>query len=341
MTPVTFPLLKLPLLTIKHVFLVMTMEQIYDFSYCSKKAQRILKACNGKNVEICVKFSGDCQIHFHRKNQLSETFSLCLRNIIPGCSWSRNFLHSTNDRSIQLKFSTSPLTAAISRLDHLFNSFDTEIRGFYIDGDCVQRDFRPLVQSICLRKNVFTDVGIFGSIERGDLKYFIENCTTRGTFRAVFEIERPYNLNLNAKMIILKNSAWLTVSNLMTTNFETGLVTEPQWNLNDWITLLNAWKNGWNPKMSHLITKSDHFDFQYLSDNLPFGIIREETVVRICQHEMRTPNTHLIEGGVDIRSNDGKLATIFGSGEFSSVIEVHVWDEQSSDAFSENPENPE
>ncbi|CAL2046826.1 unnamed protein product [Caenorhabditis brenneri] len=121
MTPVTFPLLKLPLLTIKHVFLVMTMEQIYDFSYCSKKAQRILKSCNVKNVEISV--------------------------------------------------------------------------------------------------------------------YFID-----------------------------------------------------------------------------------------FAENLTFGTIREETVVRNCQYELGTPKTHQVKGGVDIRSNDGKLATIFGSGVRSCATEIHVWD---------------
>ncbi|EGT31979.1 hypothetical protein CAEBREN_07998 [Caenorhabditis brenneri] len=50
-------------------------------------------------------------------------------------------------------------------------------------------------------------------------------------------------------------------------------------------------------------------------------------VMTMEQIELGTPKTHQIKGGVDIRSNDGKLATIFGSGVRSCATEVHVWDE--------------
>ncbi|CAL2046824.1 unnamed protein product [Caenorhabditis brenneri] len=328
MTPVTFPLLKLPLLTIKHVFLVMTMEQIYDFSYCSKKAQGTLKSCNGKNVEISVYFSGDCKINFHRKNQWTENFSLYLKNIIPGCSKSEHFFESSNGRNIQLNSSPEPLEAAMSIIDHLFNTFDMEVSEFFIDGDCVQHHFRSMVQSFFQRQNVLNNVLSFGLIDREDLKYFIENSTVRNGFGASYlTIENPYNLNLNIKELSIEYAEWLTVSNLLTTSFETGIIVALEWTLNDFITFLNAWKDGWNPKLSHLKISSYNFYFQDFAENLPFGTIREDTVVRNCQYELGTPKTHQIKGGVDIRSNDGKLATVFGSGVRSCATEIHVWDE--------------
>ncbi|CAL2046827.1 unnamed protein product [Caenorhabditis brenneri] len=317
----------------------MEMEELFDLSHCSEKTQRYLKACYGKHLHLCVQISGDTHFSFYIKNQYDDTFDLCLKNTFFGSNQSKiyNSLREPfrqSHRTIQLSSSQTPLEGVTSMVHHFLESFDLEIGELFIDLDCVENQFCILLQSLLKERKTLKNFNITGSIDREQLKYLLENYTFVDSFVAEITPETPCNLNLNSKLIHLEPAEWLTVTNLLSMSFETCALNKVKFQLDDWVTILNAWRNGWNPKMYHLEIEGD-LEYQSIVNHLSLGTIRENSVVRLAKfYSIYSTGSsccaYEIKGGYDITREDGEVATVYGFDDWQNFVGFHVWDNQAT-----------
>ncbi|CAL2046823.1 unnamed protein product [Caenorhabditis brenneri] len=233
-------------------------------------------------------------------------------------------------RIIQLPSSQTPFEGVTSMVHHFLESFDLEIGELFIDLDCVQNQFCTLLQSVLKHQKTLKNISISGSIDREQLKYLLENYTFTDSFVAEIKPETPCHLNLNSKLIHFEPAEWVAVPNLLSMSFETCALKKVKFELEDWVAILSAWKNGWNPRMYHLSITGD-LEYQSIVNNLSIGTMREKRVVRLAEfYSIEFWCATDIEGGYDITRGDGKVATVYSFEDYPKYIEIHVWDNQTT-----------
>ncbi|KAF1760550.1 hypothetical protein GCK72_008799 [Caenorhabditis remanei] len=145
----------------------------------------------------------------------------------------------------------------------------------------------------------------------------------------IFDLKHEYEiapincgvLNVEEVRIFTKTSKnpvnWFTVEQMMRTNCSKMILGACTFDENDLNQFIKGWINGNNSKMELFITVVKTIDFALVFDGIEVDV-RDPMLVRPFYSSMLThPLEFLIVGGLDIRRNDGTVASIQPGAEFA------------------------
>ncbi|EFO94418.1 hypothetical protein CRE_13378 [Caenorhabditis remanei] len=335
------PILKLPFIPLNYIIQHFNPLAILDFSLLSRKCRYIIKSTNLEKYDMGLSFHSDQYlIRFQRKDIFLFYFSVDMLRARNKYLQTKISPFTNNGNEVSIEF-------AKFWVNYVCDLFRTKFNWLFLNSNASIEHMSAVAEwtksliSECWCCYFAGDDANSESITR-----FFEIANFPIRF-LVFDLKHEYEiapinfgvLNAEEVRIFTKTSKnpvnWFTVEQMMRTNCSKMILGACTFDENDLNQFIKGWINGNNSKMEVFITVVKTIDFVLVFDGIEVDV-RDPMLVRPFYSSMLThPLEFLIVGGLDIRRNDGTVASIQRGLEFAGPRIMHyftmvVWPQGSS-----------
>ncbi|CAL2037980.1 unnamed protein product [Caenorhabditis brenneri] len=334
-----FHIFRLPSVALSEAIHIFELHDLVRLSICSLKSQNLTRGALKRSVKvpinvtlakrtkIGIKLKGDFLyselFYVHEATDLPQNYDLIRigNHTIPVTKFDNECLKT---------YWEDPIEGIKILGDYVTNFFNSsQITHFGIYAIRSPLDPRNLLNWINNKQETI-DECIYeyeGSTDK-EISYFLDNCKVTNLFGCFLHptAQFRHNIAFQADILEVANGYWLSLSNLLAMNSRFVAIQNSEFTENDMNVFLKHWFSGGCQRLDYLVARIRRTNVMTMFEDLEIDVVGNETLRTFKSYDN---NSYTFNGGLDIRRNDGKTATILNSAdtEYSEYFQclMLVW----------------